>query len=1017
MKRLCSTVKLTAKQKSSAKIWLQLLDSDSLNAEKSNYFKFAMYVLQDLLGYPVKQDLKFEEGNVEFSFRNTSGKKGVCIEVKGSSTKDLFTSQHRDKPEHETPIKQTWDYMGKGDFDYGISTNYKTFVLIDRSKGYSKYHVIDFCDIKDNEYKLKEFVAIFSMESVIKNSFIHKLYYESAIEEHEFTKQFYKLYHETRLMLIKEYEDNGIIQTEAIHFAQLFLNRLIFLFFAEDTGKLKKRLFLNSVKECLNPELVSEFSRYVSDTIVTLFDRMDKGSKYPTEIFGFNGGFFREKIPSNVFFKDLRNESFFKEALQFSTLKNRINLDEYSENTVKLFRGMLNPIITNLLVMSSFDFRSEVNVNILGHIFEQSLNDLQGLQKEGTISNRKKEGIFYTPEYITEHICRTTIIPYLSNTGANNVEDLIEEYAGNISELEKKFEAIKILDPACGSGAFLIKAVELLLSLHKEIQNLKESKGSYTFTRKKASKEIKQYTLAKWHEEEMAKRIIERNIFGVDINEESVEITKLSLFLKIASNDRKLIDLTDNIKVGNSIIEVPILDNKALSWREQFKHIIGDGGFDIIIGNPPYVVLSPEMLQGYNLVKGNFNTYVAFIEKALKLVKPRGKISFIIPTTWLSGNNFKYLREELLLNRSIREIIQLPYDIFEAYIDTVIIVIDKQHSRPNEVKTFKYEIRDKAYEKSITSYQNIDSATWEKNNNLNIILDVSIDSIYEKYRKLDSEPLGSISKINRGTLPPKDDNLYNSKKNDNMISWFNGQIYRYTIQHKNQVYVDPTKLLEGKPMELFRSSKIMARQLVSRQFRLQFAFFDLDCAFKKNLYAIYKISENFDVYYLLAILNSKLFSFIHVKANVGVQRDDFPSFSLDDFRKFLIPKLTKEKQEPLAKEARNLMILNKELVNKTEKVKNRIKDNFEIIKLGVKLEEFYHFTFKDFLQQVNQRSGVKLSLKDQDEWEDYITQHTRDINELENQIKNIDRQIDGMVYNIYKLSESEIAAVEDFIKD
>lgn len=208
--KLCSTVTITPKQRKAARDWLSLLKSGALTEEKSKYFKFALYVLQDILGYEVKQDLKFEKGNVEFSFRNSSGVKGVCIEVKGTQTKNLFSSQHREKAGHETPIKQTWTYIGDGDFDYGISTNYDTFVLIDKSRGSSKYHLLNFLDVENDESKLKEFIAIFSMESILKNSFIPKLHHQSIIEEHEFTKQFYKLYHETRLMLIKEFHSNGL---------------------------------------------------------------------------------------------------------------------------------------------------------------------------------------------------------------------------------------------------------------------------------------------------------------------------------------------------------------------------------------------------------------------------------------------------------------------------------------------------------------------------------------------------------------------------------------------------------------------------------------------------------------------------------------------------------------------------------------------------------------------------------------------------------------------------------------
>ena len=185
--------------------------------------------------------------------------------------------------------------------------------------------------------------------------------------------------------------------------------------------------------------------------------------------------------------------------------------------------------------MESFDFNTEINVNILGHIFEQSISDLEDLKGE-KIPRRKKEGVYYTPEYITDYICRNTIIHYLSKSNATTVSELIQEYAEDINELENRFKKLKVLDPACGSGAFLNKAIDVLLEIHKEIIQAKERTGSYS-TRG-------QYSLTKWNEESEIQGIIENNIYGVDINRESVEITKLSLFLKLASNNRKLIGLS-----------------------------------------------------------------------------------------------------------------------------------------------------------------------------------------------------------------------------------------------------------------------------------------------------------------------------------------------------------------------------------------------------------------------------------------------------------------------------------------
>ena len=109
-----------------------MLEAGVLDKEKANYFKFATIVLNDILGYQIREELRFEEDYVEFSFWNAFSNNGVCIEAKGTSTEDLFSKQYRDKPEHKTPITQTWDHIGRNNYDYGIATNYREFVLIDR---------------------------------------------------------------------------------------------------------------------------------------------------------------------------------------------------------------------------------------------------------------------------------------------------------------------------------------------------------------------------------------------------------------------------------------------------------------------------------------------------------------------------------------------------------------------------------------------------------------------------------------------------------------------------------------------------------------------------------------------------------------------------------------------------------------------------------------------------------------------------------------------------------------------
>jgi type I restriction-modification system DNA methylase subunit len=368
-------------------------------------------------------------------------------------------------------------------------------------------------------------------------------------EETEITESLYKDYSHFKQELYENLLQLNAIGPELLlRKTQKLLDRFLFLCFAED----KLLLPSNSVRMILEkwrkPHLMDDRVP-LYHIFKKFFGYINTGFKQNgDEIFNYNGGLFKpDEILDNLL----------------------IDNDLLYQNMAKL---------------ADYNFASEVDVNILGRIFENSLNN----------TSRKKDGVFYTPRYITKYIVENTV-GKLCQEQKEKLEIREEEFAISPPPTKKKKEKeifekeksrlnaqieayrewllqLTILDPACGSGAFLNEALQFLIEEHKYIDKLQAKlfrDGFYLGN--------------------IANEILENNIFGVDLNEESVEIAKLSLWLRTAQRGRQLSSLTDNIKCGNSLIDdAQIAGNKAFNWQENFPKVFEKGGFDVVIGNPPY---------------------------------------------------------------------------------------------------------------------------------------------------------------------------------------------------------------------------------------------------------------------------------------------------------------------------------------------------------------------------------------------------------------------------------------------
>ena len=501
---------------------------------------------------------------------------------------------------------------------------------------------------------------------------------ESVSSEDQITKALYKDYSQFKRVLFADIlkqnptpdgKDEKEWQLLLFKKTQKLLDRLLFIFFAEDCGLLPPNMIMQIVEEW---EQLKDL-----DMDVSLYERIKKhfgyldtgyqGKKY--EIFAYNGGLFKnDEVLDNL----------------------KISDDILAEHTRRL---------------SAYDFESDVDVNILGHIFENSLSEIEEVTQQinngeaPQTSKRKQDGVFYTPQYITKYIVENTVgrLCAEKKKKLNIVEDeYLSDQRRQLKTKQRLLEQLKeyrkwllqltILDPACGSGAFLNAALQFLMGEHKQIDELEKKVLGYSLE----FQDVENY-------------ILENNLFGVDINEESVEIAQLALWLRTAKPHRKLNSLNENIKCGNSLISDPaIAGDKAFNWQEQFPKVFENGGFDVVIGNPPYVsapnqVASQELSRQrkaiinsgkYSSLFQKWDLYIPFIELGIKrLCKDNGLSAMIVPYPLTNQLYAKKSREMLLDEFSLYEVSDLKgTKVFEdAAVTSTIFFVQK--SRKEQIIT------------------------------------------------------------------------------------------------------------------------------------------------------------------------------------------------------------------------------------------------------------------------------------------------------------------------------------------
>ena len=548
------------------------------------------------------------------------------------------------------------------------------------------------------------------------------------------------------------------------------------------------------------------------------------------------------------------------------------------------------------------------------------------------------------------------------------------------------------------------------------------------------------------------KRILLNNIFGVDIDTQAVEVTKLSLLLKVLEGEtgqslqpifrlfqeRALPDLGDNIKCGNSLIgpdfyqqqQMDLLDDEqryhinVFDWHAEFPDVFGrrasagelrepaapldytmpgvplhgsfsykkkkdvktvpppakpkeaewEGGFDAVIGNPPYGATLSEAESAYLRKKfetttKDLDTYTLFMEKAVALLKPSGRFSMIVPTGWYSGPKFSALRRFMASRTDPEAFVNLPYDIFKAWVDTTVFAVLKR-SKPTlwprkeqrlvTIITFPKRYRITSLKEFEEHSSKSEFSAWFADDG-DEYLSYADSASTAVMRKIvaTGRPLGEMADVQRGVTPFK---LTENPTHATSKPAFNGTVRRYLFQPGETCFIrfDST-LAEPKPERYFIGPRLLLRELISRQFQLQAVKVVQDFVTNKSMQSLLPLANGPDLNYLLGVVNSRLMSWYFLRRSNIAQRDDFPKIVLKETRGLPIPPIN--------------------LSDPADKLRH-----------------------DQLVNQVEQMLALQKQLA--------AARTPQEQTALTRQIAATDTQIDSLVYDLYGLTEDEIRIVE-----
>ena len=696
----------------------------------------------------------------------------------------------------------------------------------------------------------------------------------------------------------------NIERVYAEQFTQTLFNRLLFVHFVSRKGWLKFNGDTNYLNALWQDYKASPSStNFYRERLRTLFfDGLNNPqSPNPTsrvqsligEVPFLNGGLFEE------------------------TDLDRRAVDAVPDDAiVPLLTDLFNHYNFTVMEATPLDTEVAVDPEMLGKLFEATVNE------------RHSNGAYYTPRPVVSFMCREAIKGYLSGKNIGGltdakITDLVDQRNHDAitpmqaPEIYEAVKNIKAVDPACGSGAFLLGMLQEILALNDSLfRALHTSESLY----------------------DQKLDIITKNIYGADKDALAVSTAMLRLWLSlavdyngdgppkplpnldlkmvagdsIAGPDPQQFDFTRDIIAKSGLrgdiaaytiahgpdkatLKQRVDTTKAqlrsslkgvapagvVEWRIDFADVMLNGGFDVVIANPPYGITVKDRRSA---AIGHADSYTNFMGLAGDLA-PNGIMAYITPTSWETGERFKKFRQHLFGKMALRGVVNLPYDVFETpYVDTAITIGAMGKPTPSE---FRLATLDKRAELDLTQIADyMSTVNWSAvagDEGLRVPL---LDWAADLFSRVGANaiPLGKITSSKRGIAEYKFDIL--KSQSDHALTFFDGQVQRYEVSASSErrfVVVSESE------MTFHSGARILTRRLVNRANRLSFARTDETFVVKE---AILPVKPNFDdaqkLAALLAILNSSLMSFLYLSRSTAAVKDDFRQVTLSGLRELPI---------------------------------------------------------------------------------------------------------------------------------